>query len=334
MGIDQVIGQEQIKDYIKKAVKKSKVSHAYILCGEKGTGRMALAKLFAASLQCMGNTGAEDFKGPCGECRSCRQMQSGNQPDVITVTQEKKTGIGIDEIRYQVNNSVTVKPYAGPYKVYIIPNADKMTEQAQNALLKTIEEPPEYVVIILIAENASAFLPTILSRCVLLNMKPVSEAVITKYLIDSCKLPDYAAHSCAVFAQGNIGKAVRYAADGDFMELMNNVIRVLRSLDSKRTDELAGVVKHIKEEHFDIDDYLDIMILWYRDVLLYKAVKDNNMLIFRDEVKYIAADAKVRSYENIEKSIKAIEKAKIRLNANVNFDITIELLLITLKEIW
>ena len=112
MGIDQVIGQEQIKDYIKKAVKKSKVSHAYILCGEKGTGRMALAKLFAASLQCMGNTGAEDFKGPCGECRSCRQMQSGNQPDVITVTQEKKTGIGIDEIRYQVNNSVTVKPYA------------------------------------------------------------------------------------------------------------------------------------------------------------------------------------------------------------------------------
>jgi DNA polymerase III, gamma/tau subunits len=209
-----------------------------------------------------------------------------------------------------------------------------MTEQAQNALLKTIEEPPEYVVIILIAENASAFLPTILSRCVLLNMKPVSEAVITKYLIDSCKLPDYAAHSCAVFAQGNIGKAVRYAADGDFMELMNNVIRVLRSLDSKRTDELAGVVKHIKEEHFDIDDYLDIMILWYRDVLLYKAVKDNNMLIFRDEVKYIAADAKVRSYENIEKCIKAIEKAKIRLNANVNFDITIELLLITLKEIW
>lgn len=76
------------------------------------------------------------------------------------------------------------------------------------------------------------------------------------------------------------------------------------------------------------------MILWYRDVLLYKAVKDNNMLIFRDEVKYIAADAKVRSYENIEKCIKAIEKAKIRLNANVNFDITIELLLITLKEIW
>ena len=198
MGIDQVIGQEQIKDYIKKAVKKSKVSHAYILCGEKGTGRMALAKLFAASLQCMGNTGAEDFKGPCGECRSCRQMQSGNQPDVITVTQEKKTGIGIDEIRYQVNNSVTVKPYAGPYKVYIIPNADKMTEQAQNALLKTIEEPPEYVVIILIAENASAFLPTILSRCVLLNMKPVSEAVITKYLIDSCKLPDYAAHSLSL----------------------------------------------------------------------------------------------------------------------------------------
>ena len=179
MGINQVIGQEQIKDYIKKAVKKNKVSHAYILCGEKGTGRMALAKFFAASLLCTGGVSADDFLGPCGECQSCRQMQSGNQPDVITVVQEKKTGIGIDEIRRQVNNSVAVKPYAGPYKVYIIPDADRMTEQAQNALLKTIEEAPEYVVLILIAENASGFLPTILSRCVMLNMQPVSEAEIS-----------------------------------------------------------------------------------------------------------------------------------------------------------
>ncbi len=334
MGNDQVIGQEQIKNYIKKAVSKDKVSHAYILSGEKGMGRMKLAKFFAASVQCTGSNHDENFVGPCGECRSCRQIKSGNHPDVITVVQEKKTGIGIDEIRRQVNNSVIIKPFAGPYKVYIIPDADRMTEQAQNALLKTIEEAPEYVMFILIAENVSGFLPTILSRCVMLNMQPVGEAVITRYLIDNCKLPDYAAYSLSVFAQGNIGKAIRYASDGDFMELLNSVLRVLRSLDSKGIKELIEIIRHIKEEHFDIEDYLDIMVLWYRDVLLYKAVKDNNMLIFRDEVRYISADAKLRSYENIEKCITAIEKAKVRINANVNFDITMELLLITLKEIW
>lgn len=330
MGIDTefVVGQEQIKDFINKAVTGGKVAHAYIICGEKGSGRNNLAKLFAASIQC------KDYNGkPCGVCKSCKQMTGGNQPDVITLVREKKV-IRVDEIREQINHTVDIKPYEGPYKVYIIPDADTMNDQAQNALLKTIEEPPEYAVILLLVENEKLLLPTILSRCVLLNMKPVSEKVITEYLMETFMLPDYAAHRCAVFSQGNIGKAVRYATDGDFIELTAEVIRMLRSLDNKRVDELSGIAKKIKSEHYDILDYLDIIILWYRDVLLYKAVKDTNMLIFRDEIKYIANDATVRSYENIEKCIKATDKAKIRLNANVNFDITIELLLMTLKEIW
>lgn len=330
MGSDQIAGQEQIKEFIQKSVQRGKVSHAYILCGEKGSGRYALAKMFAAALQCGAD---EETVKPCGVCKSCRQIEGGNQPDVIVVSHEKK-GIGVDEIRRQVNNSVLIKPYEGPYKVYIIPDADKMTEQAQNALLKTIEEPPGYAVILLIAENVEMFLPTILSRCVILNMKPVSEAVIMEYLMSTLKLPDYAAHTCAVFAQGNIGKAVRYASDGDFSQVLGEVLKLLKNIDAKRIDELSAIVKHIKDEHYDINDYLDIMTLWYRDVLLYKAVKDNNMLIFSEETKSIAKDAKLRSYSNIEECIVAIDKAKVRLKANVNFDITIELLLITLKEIW
>ncbi len=330
MGNEQVVGQEQIKEFIQKSVQQSKVSHAYILCGERGSGRNALAKLFAAALQC---SAGNDEKKPCGKCKSCKQMAGGNQPDVIIVNHEKK-GIGVDEIRRQVNNSVLIKPYEGPYKVYIIPDADKMTAQAQNSLLKTIEEPPGYAVLLLIAENIDLFLPTILSRCVILNLKPVSETVITEYLMNTLKLPDYAAHTCAVFAQGNIGKAVRYASCDDFSQVLNEVLKLLKNIDTKRIDELSAIIKRIKDNQYDINDYLDIMTLWYRDVLLYKAVKDNNMLIFSEESKSIATDAKLRSYGNLEACIKAIDKAKIRLNANVNFDITIELLLITLKEIW
>lgn len=329
-----VVGQEQIKEFIKKTINMNKVSHAYIICGEKGTQRMEIANLFAASLQCTAEYDIYDeksYKKPCGECVSCKQVASGNQPDIITVTSEKEN-IGVDVIREQVNNSVSIKPYAGPYKIYIIPNADKMMEQAQNALLKTIEEPPEYVVIFLLVEKIGAILPTILSRVVELNIKPLSQKVIIEYLMNNMQIPDYQAEASAVFAQGNIGKAIRYATDSAFIAVREEVIKVLKTIVDKGTDEIAEIVKRIKDEEYNIDDYLDMAILWYRDVLLYKALKDTSTLIFKEETKAVIRDAKVRSYENIESCIEAIDKAKKRLAAYVNFDITMELMFTTLKE--
>lgn len=334
-GYEHIVGQDQIKDFIKKSACRRKVAHAYIFCGEKGSGRTELARLFAAALQCSREYDEWDIDGfdkPCGECRSCLQMASGNQPDVITLTHDKKS-IGVDDIREQINNKVDIKPYAGPYKIYIIPEADKMTEQAQNALLKTIEEPPEYAVIMLIAESVGSLLPTILSRCVQLNLRPLSEKVIEDYLMKNYKLPDYIAQTSAVFAQGNIGKAIRYATDEDFIATKDEVIRAVKSLANKRTDELMDIAKRIKAENYVVDDYLDIILLWYRDILLYKAVKDPSMLLFKEEAADIDRQARIRSYENIERCVNAIDKAKQRLNANVNFEVTMELLLITLKEI-
>jgi len=332
---DNTAGQEQIKDFIKKSACRKKISHAYAFCGESGSGRYELAKLFATTLQCTKEYDMWDeatFDNPCGECRSCLQMRNKNQPDVITVTHEKKQ-IGVDDIRNQVNNTVDIKPYAGPYKIYIIPDADKMTEQAQNALLKTIEEPPEYAIIMLIVENINGLLPTILSRIVQLNLRPLSEKVIVDYLMAQLKMPDYMAETSAAFAQGNIGKAIRYATDEDFLAVKDEVIKALKNLENKRIFELMDVVKKIKSEGYNVDDYLDIVLLWFRDILLYKAVKDPSMLLFKDEAGSIDGQARIRSYENIEKCINAIDKAKQRLVANVNFEVTMELLFITLKEI-
>ena len=128
------------------AVQADAVSHAYILNGERGSGKRLLANLFAMSLQCQNR--AEDGEA-CGKCQSCKQAQSGNQPDIIKVTHEKPNTISVDDIRTQVNNDIVIKPYSSKYKIYIIPEADLMSAQAQNALLKTIEEPPEYAVIML-----------------------------------------------------------------------------------------------------------------------------------------------------------------------------------------
>ena len=119
-----------ILKYISSAVENNRVSHAYILNGERGSGKKMLANLFATTLLCeSGNS------EPCGKCHSCRQAESGNHPDIIRVTHEKPNSISVDDIRTQVNNTVDIKPYQGPYKVYIIPQADLMTPQAQNAIL-------------------------------------------------------------------------------------------------------------------------------------------------------------------------------------------------------
>lgn len=125
-----------------------------------------MASLFAMTLQCEKH-GVE----PCMECPSCKKAQSQNHPDIIYVKHEKPNTISIDEIREQLINDVMIKPYSSPYKIYIIDEAQKLTLQAQNALLKTIEEPPAYAVVMLLADNPDALLPTISSRCVQLNLK-------------------------------------------------------------------------------------------------------------------------------------------------------------------
>ena len=154
----EIIGHEKIKEHLQNAIRMDKVSHAYIFNGPDKSGKMMLAERFAMALQC-----EEKKPTPCGECHSCKQALHHNQPDIIYVRHEKPNVISVDDIRTQLNHDIVVKPYAGPYKIYIIDEAEKLNPQAQNALLKTIEEPPAYAVIMLLTTNADLFLPTILS---------------------------------------------------------------------------------------------------------------------------------------------------------------------------
>ena len=178
MESERILGQNHILRHFENAIRMGKISHAYIINGEEGSGKMNLAIHFAKALQCERNNSnkainedGERITVPgtaCGQCKSCKQTDSKNQPDIKYITYEK-SGIGVDEIREQINDDIDIKPYSSPYKIYIVPESEKMTVQAQNALLKTIEEPPEYAIIILLTTNADTFLQTILSRCVMLS---------------------------------------------------------------------------------------------------------------------------------------------------------------------
>ena len=217
-----IIGHEQIIEHLQNAIIMGKTSHAYILNGPDKSGKRMLADAFAMALQC--ENGRNEG---CGECHSCKQAVNHNQPDIIYVSHEKPNTISVDDIRYKVNNDIGIKPYSSPYKIYIIDEAEKMNVQAQNALLKTIEEPPAYAVILLLTTNAEMFLPTILSRCVTLHIKAVPDEKIKKYLMKKYEIPDYQAEVCVAFAQGNVGKAIQLATSSDFNELKASVLQLM-----------------------------------------------------------------------------------------------------------
>lgn len=322
-----VVGHRDIIKYIHNAVSENRVSHAYILNGERGSGKKMLANLFAMTLLC--EKGGSD---PCSMCHSCIQAESGNHPDIIRVTHEKPNTISVDDIREQVNHTIDIKPYQGPYKIYIIPEADRMTVQAQNALLKTIEEPPQYAVIFLLTENAELLLPTINSRCVMLKLRYIKDTLIKKYLMQKLELPDYKADVCTAFAQGNVGRAIMLANSEHFNEIREEALQLLKYIHDMELGEVVDAINHITVYKLEISDYLDIIMIWYRDVLLYKATKDISRVVFKDQIQYITEQARRSSYEGIELIIESLEKAKSRLKANVNFELVMELLFLTIKE--
>ncbi len=274
-----IIGHETIIEYFRNAISMDKVSHAYILNGEDKSGKLMLAEAFAAALQC-----EEKGMEPCGNCRSCKQAAGRNQPDILYVSHEKPNTISVDDVRKQINDDIALKPYSSKFKIYIVDEAEKMNVQAQNALLKTMEEPPSYAVILLLTVNADSFLPTILSRCVRLDLKPVSDEKIRKYLIEQKQVSKDQADICVAFAQGNVGKAIRLSDSENFNEMKNSAISLIKRLDEIDLHGMMEAVKKITDYKLEINDYFDFIMIWYRDVLLYKATADANRLIFRDEV--------------------------------------------------
>lgn len=322
-----IIGHEDIVKHFKSSIELGKVSHAYILNGEKGSGKKTLAGIVAKSLQC--ETGDPD---PCGKCKSCLQAESGNQPDIIWVTHEKPNVVSVDEIREQVINDVGLKPYSSRYKIYIIPDAQLMNSQAQNALLKTLEEPPEYAIIMLLTNNVNKFLPTILSRSIVLNFKPVEPLYMIEYLCTQLDVDQERARFCVNFAQGNLGKAVRLAISPDYNELIDDSVRLLRRMDHMDNEEIISAVKKMGKYKLDATDYIDIMTMWFRDILMVKIANSPNKIIFKDEFSVMKKQASKVSYEGLEEILAALDKLKVRLEANVNYEIAMELMLLTIKE--
>ena len=329
MRFADIIGQNEIKEHLQAAIAGGKVSHAYIINGERGTGKHIMAEAFVQTLFC--ETHGTDA---CEECSECGKISRHNHPDVrYIIPEEGKKTIGIDVIRDQLVGDVYIKPYSREIKVYIIPDADQLNAACQNAILKTIEEPPEYVRLLLLTENAERLLPTIRSRCIRLDLKPVvgEDDRILDLLMKNYEMPEYLAASIMQFAQGNIGRALSLASKDRFGHVIDSIFHLVSHIDNMRVYEISDAADTLKKEasdgEIDLKEYLDLLLLWYRDVLLYKSAADPNRLYFTDRLREIMRESMIYSYEDLHAIIDKIGDTGSLLEANIAPDLAFSLLM-------
>ena len=276
---------------------------------------------------------------PCGCCRACRQIEAGSHPDVIEVTNERagadtKTGtLGVKTARF-VQADVCIKPYEGPWKIYIIPDAHRMNPQAQNALLKTLEEPPAYVVMILLAESTDPFLPTVLSRCITLRLHPVGENDLVTDLVNrSYEVPH--AVLCARLSHGNPGRCRQLAGDEALWQFRTDFIGFMKRMPEVNSYEIVQYAESLTAKDVNrADDFMDFGLSWFRDILTAKGTDapGAGTLIFADEITYINEVKDLLSYQALERILRSFDDAARRRASNGNDAQIIEVLLLNIRR--
>ena len=323
-----VVGNDRIIKSLKLAVGNNRVSHAYIFDGSAGSGKRTLANTFAKTLNC-----ERGGSSPCGECVSCHTFESGNNPDIIYVRRgEGEREIKVDVVRSLINKNIEIKPYRYRYKVFIIENADTMNVAAQNAFLKTLEEPPEYGVFLLLAENYNKLLTTVLSRCQHFKMQSIPAPLIKDYLIVKKGIPEEEATLASLYAQGSIGRAVELAASEEFNSLRAGVlditIRLLKA-DLIGVYELAAEAENYKDR---ADDFLSMMYLLYRDCLVYKQTGHTEQVIQADKINEIGNICRILDARRLIRGCALINEAADSIRRRGDFQLVMENLFYRLKE--
>jgi DNA polymerase-3 subunit delta' len=322
---------EEIQPIVKKmltnSLKKQRVSHAYLFEGGRGTGKKATALMFAKTIFC--DRPIDDIN-PCNQCIECKRIQSGNHPNVQILAPD---GLSLKKEQIiSLQQEFSKKGVESGKKVYIVEHADKMTTQAANSLLKFLEEPSAETLAILLTEHVQQILPTTLSRCQVVNFRPLTpENLIVQLQENGASLPIAATVSTLT---NNLQEAITIISDDWFAQARNIVIQLIEVINNRPEQSVLIVydqwTNHFKErEQYSIG--LDLLLLWYKD-LLYIKVGNEHQVIYRDLQERLSNYALHSSDETIVTNISAILEAKKRLNANVNPQLLMEQLVLKLQE--
>ncbi|MEL7647016.1 MAG: DNA polymerase III subunit delta' [Sedimentibacter sp.] len=321
----QVAGQDEIKTSLINSIKKGNISHGYIFEGPKGMGKSDLALIFAQSLFCT------DFSGePCNRCFSCIKMNSLNHPDLHVMNQDDDT-IKREDIE-KVLESVYKKPYEADRKVFIIRDAQKMTTQAANTFLKTLEEPPGDSVMILLTTNVNLLLPTIVSRCQTIKFRNISKETIKNYLVQKMGAQEDKAELAASYSRGILNMAVNIVNGKDMiLEERKAVIGLFDRIIKADSEIIYEVESYFEENKDKIDEIIVIMMIWIRDVSFVK----NSMqsLIINKDLTALAQEHSLRLKQDSD-IIEYLQSVSDNIKSNVNYKLSIDNMLLKIQEVF
>jgi DNA polymerase III subunit delta' len=320
--VQRVVGQDYTVQAFNNVLRNDKISHAYIISGPDGVGKSVFALNMAAAILCKGE------KKPCLSCSSCIKVEHKNHPDLRILESKGKT-IGVDDIRKLIDEIYT-KPYEGDKKIAIIKGANNITLYGQNAILKTLEEPPGHTVIIMLTENANAILETIKSRCQILTLGRVPIEKIKEFLKDR-GIDEDKASLAAEFSDGIVGNALK-ALDEKFLSLKKEVIERARRIVRANALEGFEMVDFFVKNKNDIDEILDILIIWFRDIMLLKLTRNEKLIINKDCHEMLVEESHLLSYNKLDKIITIVNGAKEKLRHYSNFQLTMEVMILKIQE--
>ncbi len=326
MNYEDVVGQKQLRTYLKNCVKEGSVGHAYCLDGSIGMGKYTLALAFAKTVLCKSTENK-----PCNVCSACLKVNHLNHPDLHTIEPDGNSikNKQIEDFQHELQ----LKPYESDRKIFIIKQANGMTISAQNRLLKTLEEPPEYALIILLSSNVNSFLPTIKSRCQILKLKRVSEEKIAEVLVNKYNVPIDESKILSVFSNGVIGNALQLMESSEFRQDREAIIEIIEQVFKKGRFEVLQSANFFTEKKDKIYEYLDIMLFWFRDMLILKETNCEDFLINIDKKHDLQSHLNHIAFEKLSNIIYIIEKTKKDIKANVNFQLAIEMMLLRIQEV-
>jgi DNA polymerase III subunit delta' len=341
--MDWLVGHESTVELLRHSMSGERVSHAYLLTGPASIGKYTLALKFAQALNC---TGASTFTGtegqedgrPCGQCRTCRLIGEHRHPDVRTIQMpEDKREISIDQVR-QVLHEAALKPYEARWKVYVIRDAEAMSEEAANCLLKTLEEPPPQVVLLVVASTPEALLPTIVSRCRALPMHPLPSAQVEAALRENWACPADRAALLARLSGGAIGWAIQAAQDETVLAQHDRLVDRLAALGAaSRVDRLAFAAEEAQRytkgavEREAVHAVLDLWATWWRDALLTKTGCPELVINVHREGA-LQDTARRCSAGQIRDFLEALSIADRQLRQNVNPRLAMEVLALAVPQ--
>lgn len=325
MEFNHIIGHEKVIQNLKNSIEKGSISHSYLFQGPEAVGKRKVAMAFSKTLLCE-RGGLE----PCNKCNSCIKFDSGNHPDFYLIKEDGNI-IKNDQIEDMMKSMIT-KPLESKRKIYIVDNSFKIDIRLQNKLLKTLEEPPSYVNIILISDSITKLLPTIISRCEIIKFTPLKEKKIAEFLQQKHCKNEEEAKFISSFSKGSIGKAIDLSNNEEFFKRRNELINIINTtLQGDKLRAFASIDFFNENKDF-IDELLDIIVYWFRDIYIYKELGNNNLIINKDKLDLLSNQVFL-SKDKINDIIKYVDRTRQNVERRVNYQLSIEGMLLKIQEV-